>query len=281
MSRLSDIKIIFSDIDGTLLPVSGKDLGPTAELFSRLIRAGYTVIPCTGRGTGNIPPVSKNIPGVPALITANGALVVDRASGKYLREARVPMELSRKVLRFLRNYPGSVFCYRDGEHYVDNAVTYPEAPEGTTFCAWLAGAKAVDMAAWLEENPGPLDKMGFVCFDEAVKDRIMEQFALQPFGPRFVLSRSAFWNVEINMADATKGASAAWLLERLGFTPAQMLAAGDNLNDYSMLELAAVSVAPANAVPEVQKLVTYLVPDCKDDGVENFLAKLLDKSASE
>ena len=65
------------------------------------------------------------------------------------------------------------------------------------------------------------------------------------------------------------------LLGRLGLTPENMLAAGDNINDVSMLELAAVSVAPANAIPEVLAAASVHVADSKEDGVENFLKQLL------
>ena len=77
------------------------------------------------------------------------------------------------------------------------------------------------------------------------------------------------------MADATKGAAAKWLLDELGFTPDQMLAAGDNLNDLSLLQLAGISIAPANALPPVREAVTEVVPDCREDGVENFFRRLL------
>ena len=54
-----------------------------------------------------------------------------------------------------------------------------------------------------------------------------------------------------------------------------MLAAGDNINDVSMLELAAVSLAPANACPEALAAANVRVPDSREDGVENFLKQLL------
>ena len=273
---LSNIRIIFSDIDLTLLPATGKDLHPTARLICHLIKEGYTFIPCTGRGTANIPSEINDIPGISHVITANGALVVDRQTGKYVREARVPAELARQILAFLRSYEGgSAFCYRDGLHYMDTFRPKPFVPRGfSSMDAWMAAVRPMDLEEFLK-NGEPFDKMGFFSFDDELKKRVRADFREQPFYDRLFLSSSGPWNIEINMADATKGASAAWLLKELGFTREQMLAAGDNLNDLSMLQLAGVSVAPENAVPAVREAVTEVVPDCREDGVENFFRRLL------
>ena len=273
---LKKIRIIFSDIDLTLLPATGKDLHPTARLICRLIKEGYTFVPCTGRGTANIPREIWDIPGIDHVITGNGALVVDRKTGAYARSARLSADLSREILAFLRSYEGgSAFCYRDGLHYMDNFRPRPFVPSGySSMDAWIASVRPMDLEHFLE-NGEPFDKMGFFSFDDGVKKTVRAAFEKQPFYDRLFLSSSGPWNIEINRRDATKGAAARWLLDRLGFTPDQMLAAGDNLNDLSMLELAGVSIAPENALAPVRAAVTEVVPDCREDGVENFFRRLL------
>ena len=277
MTDLKNTRILFTDIDGTLLPTTGKDLGPTADLLADLIRRGYEVVPCTGRGTGNIPAVIRDVPGVRYLITANGALVVERDSGRYLYEARMPMDTARAILHFLRRYPGNTFCYLDGIHYIDNCRPVDAVQEGyDSTVEWLRRVTFVDMEAFCSEHEGALDKMGFFSFDEALKTQILKDFEEQPFRPQLLLSKSGAWNIEINMALANKGAAAAYVLKMLGYAPEQMIAAGDNLNDLSMLQLAGVSVAPANALAPVRAAADVVTEDCSRDGVEHFLETLPD-----
>jgi hydroxymethylpyrimidine pyrophosphatase-like HAD family hydrolase len=54
--------------------------------------------------------------------------------------------------------------------------------------------------------------------------------------------------IDVTAPTATKGRALAWCAERLGLTPAQVMAVGDNFNDVEMLEYAGVPVLMANAV---------------------------------
>ena len=275
---LKDIRIIFSDIDGTLLPFEGKDLTPTAALIRRLIEAGYTFIPCTGRGTGNIPPTIKEIPGIRYVITANGALITDLESGQVLYERLLARHLARQVTDFLRRYNGMTYAYLHGQHYLDvragQALPQSDKP---SLQAWLDAVVPMDFDLFLAmEGSERLDKMGFSTADQTARRQVREEIKQLPCHPELFVSTSGFWNVEVNAAGANKGDAALWLAKHLGFAPHEILTAGDNINDIPMLEMAAISLAPANAEPEVKAAATYQVADCREDGVEDFLARLLD-----
>lgn len=277
MQDLKDIRIIFSDIDGTLLPFEGKDLAPTAALIGRLMEAGYTFIPCTGRGTGNIPREIKEIPGIRYVITANGALVTDLESGEVLYERRLTRSLARQVTDFLRPYNGLTYAYRRGQHYLDVRAgqSLPQSDK-PSLQAWLKAVVPMDFDIFLEEEDSAwLDKMGFSTYDQTARRQVREDIQSLACYPELFVCTSGFWNVEVNAAGANKGAAALWLAEKLGFGRHQILAAGDNINDIPLLETAAVSLAPANAEPEVKAVATFQVADCKENGVENFLKQLL------
>ena len=277
MQDFSKIRIIFSDIDGTLLPFTGKDLRPTARLIGQLLEAGYRFIPCTGRGTGNIPPEIRSIPGLDYAITANGALITDLQTGEVVWKRMVSRELGVKLTHFLRNYNGNAYLYRNGKHHLDVALgEKPYDHSNKTLEAWRNTIVTCDFLEILKEPESDfLDKMGFASTDPAEFDRIREDIRFRDFADELLITSSADWNIEINAAGASKGDAAKWLTEHLGFQPENMLCAGDNINDLSMLQAGGISVAPENALPEVKKAVTVVVPDCRDDGVENFLKQLL------
>ena len=277
MSDYSQIKLIFSDIDGTLLPFSGKDLTATAKLIEELIQSGIGFIPCTGRGTGNIPPVILQVPGLRYAITANGGLITDLTSGEVLRERTVPRQLARRITAFLRHYNGFPYTYRRGLHYLDTKRAIP-APDGYNHShdEWVLSAGKLDFDELLAEpESSGVDKMGFSTWDQDALDKIWRDIVKQDFYPELFVSTSGPWNVEINYKGADKGSAALWLAEHLGFSADQILTAGDNVNDIPMLKVAAVSLAPENAVPSAKEAATHIVPDCLEDGVEIFLRQLL------
>lgn len=277
MANLSDIRIIFSDIDGTLLPFSGKDLAPTAELIGQLTDRGIEFVPCTGRGTHNIPPAILAARGVRYAITANGALVVDLAEGKVLRERTVDPETALSMLRLARGLGAQLFCYRYGVHFIDNTRPVPVAPPGfTSLRDWLNTVIPIDFEELIQDpETHYLDKMGLFSFDPDFKLYVQEEMKKAGLYEKFAITTSMEWNLELNAAGGTKGDSAVWLAGQLGYAPQEILTAGDNLNDMSMILAGAISVAPENAVPAVKEAASVVVPDCRDDGVEDFFRKLL------
>lgn len=277
MLDLSGIKIIFSDIDGTLLPFAGKDLRPTAALIRELLDAGFLFIPCTGRGTGNIPPEIRGIPGLGYAVTANGALITDLRDGRVVWQRLVSRELAGKLTRFLRRYRGNAYLYRGGEHHLDVALgEWPYDHSNISLDAWRRSIVRCDFTEFLKEPESAfVDKMGFASNDPGQFRLILKDIRREDFFGELLITTSAEWNIELNAAGASKGDAALWLTKQLGLLPENMLCAGDNNNDLSMLKAGGISVAPENALPEVKAAVDLVVPDCREDGVENFLRQLL------
>ena len=277
MNGLEKIKIIFSDIDGTILPFTGKDLTASARLIEALCAAGYIFVPCTGRGLHNIPQPLRDAKGIRYVITANGAMVIDLESGETIRERRVSRELAAAITKTAEPFQSPLFSYRNGVHYLERKNGDPEYHrENTSLRDWLAAAIRVDMNEFVqEEESASLDKMGFFSIDEAEKARFLERLDADGLARQLTVSSSADWNLEINAAGGNKGDAAVWLCEKLGFARDEMLTAGDNLNDLSMILAGGISLAPANAMDEVKKAASCVVPDCRDNGVEDFLRQLL------
>ena len=279
MPDLSKVKIIFSDIDGTLLPWSGKDLSGTAALLDRLMKAGYVFVPCTGRGTENIPEAIRSLPGIRYAVTANGAIVTDIKSGQAVYRRLIHRHLAKEITAYLRPYNGNAYLYRHGLHYLDNKLGMKTTGDATnSLKVWFREAGKVDFDKFLaEEESEWIDKMGFSTQDQTARQTILREIRQQPFINEIEPTSSGIWNVEINAAGVSKGNAALWLCEQLGYDPSEMLTAGDNYNDLPMLTAGGISLAPLNAEPEVRAAATYVVPDCRDDGVENFLKQLLDE----
>ena len=69
------IRLIASDLDGTLL-TDCKELSPkTREVLDLAVQHGIYIVPATGRSFYSIPEMIRNYPGVEYVITANGGAV--------------------------------------------------------------------------------------------------------------------------------------------------------------------------------------------------------------
>ena len=73
---------------------------------------------------------------------------------------------------------------------------------------------------------------------------------------------------------ATKGTGLTFALNELGFSAHNVIAFGDAENDRSLFEVSEVAVAVANAVPEIQDLADYILPQPNGAGVSSLIAAL-------
>ncbi len=83
--------------------------------------------------------------------------------------------------------------------------------------------------------------------------------------------------VKILSPRADKGQSALWLAEYLGLASTDIVGLGDWLNDIPLFERAALSIAPANAFPEIKDLADYVSPyDVEHDFFAHELSRLIE-----
>ena len=85
--------------------------------------------------------------------------------------------------------------------------------------------------------------------------------------------RSAPFFIELVPKGIDKAQSLVRLLTQLELTPKDMIAFGDGYNDLSMLKLAGIGVAMANAAPEVRAEADYVTLSNEEDGVAAAIEK--------
>jgi hydroxymethylpyrimidine pyrophosphatase-like HAD family hydrolase len=74
---------------------------------------------------------------------------------------------------------------------------------------------------------------------------------------------------------ASKGAGLLHLLQNEGLSPRNLLAFGDAENDLSLLQVAEVKVAVANAVQDLQTMADHVTPEAGPAGVADFVDRYL------
>ena len=79
--------------------------------------------------------------------------------------------------------------------------------------------------------------------------------------------RSAPFFLELVPLGIDKAQSLRRLLAKVNLAPEDMIAFGDGYNDLSMLQLAGMGVAMANAAPEVRAQADYITLSNEEDGV--------------
>ena len=101
---------------------------------------------------------------------------------------------------------------------------------------------------------------------------------LQEMLERFVtleMAVSTSGYIEITQAEANKGKALEALCDSLGISLLQVMASGDNANDFSMLERVGFPVAMGNAKEELKQIAKTVTTSNDEDGVAKAIYEYL------
>ena len=263
------IKIIALDLDGTLLN-SQKELTPACrDALDRAAAAGIEIVPTTGRFFDGMPEAIRSLPYLHYAITINGAQVYDIRRDAVVYRAELPPAQAVDILRALDPHSLIYDCYQDNwgwmsrdmwercGDFVPDAHYYKMVHDLRT--------PVDDLKQFLTERGRGVQKLQLFTWDMPLRERLLRELEGQFAG--IAVSTSVKNNIEINHADANKGAALLRLAEYLGIDRSETAAFGDGLNDLTMIKAAGAGIAMENAYPDIKACANFLTDSCDADGV--------------
>lgn len=267
-------RMIGVDLDGTLLK-SDKELAPyTREILRRAIDQGILVMPSTGRPLTGVPKDLLEFPGIKYAVTANGARVIDIATGKPMVEELLPHDIASELMDVFERYDSFREIYFDGVGYASkealaNISKYLELPPMANYIASTRIA-VDDVREKFEEEDRPVDKIQALF--TSVEDRDDARAEIQDI-PGIEITGALPMNLEINAAGVNKGKAMIELGKVLGIPKEEIMAFGDGDNDLKMLKEVGVGVAMENAIESVKEAADYITLTNDEEGVARFIEK--------
>ena len=251
-----DIKMIVTDLDGTLL-CSNKNISERLEkALLACRRKGIKIACATGRG----PSVDLKAPShlFDAKISNNGAVARIKDERVYYRP--VPWQIARPMLIEFdkRGYQVSV-----EQHY--NQFTNFDPSDNDTATRSI-GFTISDFST-LEEDAEKI-YIPLKGFDVETETEFIN--SLLP-NSLWVTVCSINQLVQIMHKDATKAKATAALANIWGIDSSNIVAFGDDFNDVDMFDYAGVSVAMGNAIDQVKAVADYICDTNDNDGMAKWL----------
>ncbi len=259
------IRLVAIDVDGTLLNSRHEVTPATAAAIDRVRRAGVAVVLTTSRPPRALWPILDRLTLVaPAeFIASQGALTGCYAESGELRvldRRPMPVRLARQVVA-AADAAGMSACWYAGERWLVDRVDGLIREEAS-----IVGC-APDVADLSAERAGP-DKILLLAHADDITGLVVVPDGL-------VALASTATHLEITRAGVDKADALSRLCARRGVSADQVAAIGDGRNDLGMLAFAGVSVAPANAHPEVLAAAEVITTSNDQDGVARALDRLV------
>lgn len=262
-------KILFTDIDGTLLNDQKTVSDKVLHSLTGYLDAGGRLVLSSGRPLPAILEVVRQLHIAPKnlyIIAYNGALVYDLSSRTALLQNRLPLTVVRNVLDFAHTHKIHCHTYTD-----DTIVSEHDTPELHKYLEHIHMPYTIrkDAVSYLSSLDGYMpfkllavtidDRQKLIDFSSLLKDR---------FSGEIHSFFSARTYLECCPKEASKGNAVRFLCRHLDTDVKQTAAVGDAANDISMLQAAGVSFAMRNATDDVKNAATYITTNTNnEDGI--------------
>ncbi len=262
------IKLIMSDMDGTLLDENGKLPAGFADIIRQLRERDVLFAPCSGRQYYSLLDTFAGYEDEFLFLAENGTMV--RYRDRELFSSTMNRTLGLKALQETRQMPGiyEVFCGKKGAYILRDEETPAFRDELNKY---YTHAEVVD-------NFDNIDDEMIKCaiFDEdGNADARIYPHLKKYRGPFQVATSSAYW-VDMMNYDINKGIAIQQVQKKLRISPMQCAAFGDFLNDIEMMSSVYYSFAMENAHPKIKELARFQTASNREHGVLQGIQKLID-----
>lgn len=284
------IRVIASDMDGTLLGDDHRIAPETLEAIKEAQEAGIRFMIATGRNFKGAMAELQDTGLVCDYVVGSGAEVRDPMQN-VIETRGLSRELCRRVYKSVKKFPVSVIFCTDGYDYrvgtpeeVEESLilelqlfhenmTREEILKTSVYRRIKENSKVVSGLKEMEEKKIPVYKI-FLFSDDT---DMLEQIDKVLGENRDIAVASSFpTNLEITDVRAQKGPVLKNYIERLGYAMDEVMVFGDSLNDLSMLEMDfGATVAMENASPEVKAAAKYVTKSNNEHGVAYAIRELL------
>ena len=273
---MKQIKLIASDLDGTLLN-RNKEITP--RLFSalkNLDELGVFFVPSTGRPFGTVPKAIKELPFLKYVITSNGATIYDAVEQKNIIENFLTPEAVDAVIEIAKELPVIMEYFIDGKAYIAKAVYDDLTPFELTESheAYIKNSRTPVEDFWneMKKNNTVLENINLVFKDMDLRKEIWDKLKATELAS---VTAATTKNIEITSLFATKAKALEKLCDLLGLTREQVLAMGDGDNDMPMIQFAGIGVAMENGEEHIKQAADIIADDCNDFGAAKILEQII------
>lgn len=263
-------KVLFFDIDGTLIPFQGEMQESTKQALRKAKENGHKIVICSGRSGVQLQKALKEIE-FDGYIMNSGAYVEDH------HEVIFRSIIENEELEFLLQeleMVGAVYSAQTK----DGVITTPRCVSG--------------IMQFHIDNGMSEDKAEEICANRQIETCLTKRHDIEKFvyykaaisveqlreriGDRFEIAGFSFDKVdpysgEITAKGIHKASGMEKYLSHYGMTREDSIAFGDGSNDFEMIDYAGIGVVMGNGIEALKKRADFITASVEDDGIQKAL----------
>ena len=262
------VKLIMTDIDGTLIPDGTMDINPEYfEVIEKLVEKGIIFVVASGRHMSSVKKVFAPVLDKIWVASQNGNVLTYHGKSRIIKS--IPQEWGREMWRQFSKLKGV-------EGVLDTATEMYCPFEETSMYKILADEYHFNVTGTGGWNQVPEEDFSMMTlYHPQSAENICKELVEDKWkGKLEFLTSGKYW-VDIVMPEVGKGTALEEICSQLGIAPEETIAFGDNLNDISMIQSAGKGYAVNTAREETKKAADEVIPGYAENGVLEVLKTFL------
>ena len=262
-----ELKIVFSDVDGTLLNSEHKMLDGTKYAIQKLQKKDIPFVIISARSPSGIYPILEENGFSCPIICYSGALILDE-NKNTLYSTGFSRKVTEEVISFIEeeNFDCCWNLYSG-----DNWIVKDKSDERVITEENIVKTEAVSGSVESLSNDAKIGKILCICNPDktdAIEDKIKKNF------PDLSVVKSFHTMIEIMAPGITKGSAVLELCRLWNIDVKRAAAFGDNFNDVEMLEEVGLPFLMENAPDELKQRFKTITDSNNDEGIYKALVKI-------
>lgn len=267
-------RIVFSDVDGTLLNKNRELSSATIFQIRKLKQHNIPFVMVSARMPAGMIHLYREVPMDNPAICYNGALILKSIEegingNNKLFSTTIDYSVAKSVYSICHKFDLHFSLYSNNQWFASKNDEWRLREENNTKVKATIYSNMEYKISELENEQQHIHKlmvMGESMLIDALHNHLVSQFT-----GKINIYRSKDTYIEITPASINKAAGCLILLNHLKLKPEQAIAFGDNFNDTELLQTVSLGIAMENSPAEVKEKAKMVAPANTDDGVARTL----------
>ena len=270
------------DIDGTITLDKFSVPEPVVSFLREKVNEGWRIVMATGRTMTFALLTLRRFDFPYLILSQNGTFAMEMPSKKILFKRYLPKTILREIEQAYEGISGDFVVYSGYENH-DKIYFRPSRlePEQRTYVEELAKDEKQQPIIVQSYDEIPQEGIPLVkCYGmHEEMQRVASRLKDHLFNATLIRDPHAenYFLILVTDHTASKGQSLAEVIQRIG-PRGTVIAAGDDQNDASMLNVADIKIAMAHAPETLQKIAHFIAPPTSECGIIQALELALRKN---
>lgn len=260
------IKLIVTDIDGTILPYDGKFRQEVLDCINNLTKKGIKIVLATGRMHSSTTPIAKKLGLNTPVISYQGGLIKD-IDGKTLYQSNLDKNIAKEIINWARENRIHLNLYIDDKLYVE---------EDDDIIKFYIKGKFVDYTVCSFDDLEIDNVNKLLAIDIKNPQKVTEwENILKEKYPQLYIVKSTPYFCEIGSKGAKKSKGVEFLRNYWGLREDEVLTIGDQDNDIDLVQCGGVGIAMGNGTERLKNCADYITDTVDNDGFVRAVEKFV------